>query len=162
MKIGFALSRIALFFIGTCIAVYAYADESPAPSSVSSDSKQIICKTPEEVKRFCFESLQIRRFTSLEIPGKSQFLDYSDSVISNLQNRLSLVRKHIGNPTFRLNIQDARPIIGMGLINQEILRISFLLGTDLDIERASTEELMQSLTELELKPNIGLGFEGYW
>ncbi len=162
MKKGFTLSRIALFFIGACIAVHSYANENTDKSPVRPDSKQIICKTPEEAKRLCFKSLQKYSFTPLKTQKKSLLRGYSNSAISNLQDRLSLVRKSIGPPTFRLNMQDEKPVIGMGLINQEILRISFLLGTDLDIEHATAEELMQSLTEFELKPNIGVGFEGYW
>lgn len=159
MKRGFTLSRIALFFIGVCIATNGYADEIIDKSPARPDSKKIICKTPEEAKRLCFKSLQKYSFPSLKVPEKPF---YSNSAISNLQDQLSLVRKRIGSPTFRLNMQDEKPVIGMGLINQEILRISFLLGTDLDIEQATAEELMQSLTEFELKPNIGVGFESYW
>ncbi len=158
MKRGFTSSRIALFIVGMFISLYSYADENKNKLLFQHESKQIICKTPEEVKRLCAESLQLRRLTPLKAPEKLLFPDYS----SNLQNPLSLVHKHAGSPVFRLNMQDERPVIGMGLINQEILRISFLLGTDLDIEQATAEELMQSLTEFELKPNIGVGFESYW
>ena len=162
MKIDFTLPRIALFFIGACVAVYSYADETSSQPPAQSESKQIICKTSEEVKRLCSESLQTPSFFPLDIPKKALLLDYSNNAISSLQNRLLSVRKHISNPTFRLNVQNDNPVLGMGLINQEILRISFLLGTDINIEQATAEELMNSLTQLELKPNIGFGFERYW
>lgn len=162
MRRGFTPSRIALFFVGIFISLYSYADENKNKLLFQHESKQIICKTPEEVKRLCAESLQLRRLTPLKAPEKLLLPDYSNIAISGLQSPLSLVHKYAGSPVFRLNMQDERPVIGMGLINQEILRISFLLGTDLDIEQATAEELMQSLTEFELKPNIGVGFEGYW
>ncbi len=162
IKIDFTLPRIALFFIGTCVAVSGYADEVSGQPVVQPESKQIICKTPEEAKRLCSESLRPHSFFPIDTKKKSLLLDYSSNAISSLQNRLLSVRKHIGSPTFRLNVQSDNPVLGMGLINQEILRISFLLGTDINIEQATAEELMNSLTELELKPNIGLGFERYW
>ncbi len=161
-KRGFILSRMTLFFICFCVAFYSHADESMEKRSVKVESKRIICKTPEEAKLLCPEIFRAYRFTHLKNQEKVLLPEYSGKQASNPQSHLLSPRKRIKSPLFHINMFDESPVLGMGLINQEILRISFLLGTDIDIEQATAEELMNSLTELELKPNIGLGFEGYW